>query len=620
MCGLVGTASVHPNSGGSWLAIARDTLRHRGPDDAGEWWSSCNRVGLAHRRLSIRDISQQGHQPMHLLHSDLTIIFNGEIYNFRELRRELRILGHHFRSGTDTEVLLAAYKQWGTQCLEFLNGMFAFALFDSSRQRLFLARDRAGEKPLYYHLAGESLYFASELKALLANPILPRRINREALDCYLAFGYVPGELCLLDGYSKLPPAHAMTFDLHNGSVELWRYWQLPDLESSTYPISEPELLETLDGLLEAAVHRQLSADVPVGILLSGGLDSSLVTAMAVRCSNQVRTFSVGFAGHGHFDESPHARLIASFFGTEHEQLIADPTSADLLPILARQFDEPIADSSMIPTWLVSHLVRRQCSVALGGDGGDELFGGYNSYRRLLRMKRLLPPVPDRLLSLLALSAEYLLPPGFKGRSLLKAISADLVNHLPLPSSHFDATTRRRLIPTQLPHPVLAESILLSSITANSDLLQRATRFDFSTYLADDILVKVDRASMFNGLELRSPFLDHRLIEFAFAKVPSYLKATPHDTKILLKRLAARVLPPDFNMQRKQGFSIPLSSWLKAGPFRELFWDTLTSPDCIFSTPSVNSLLDGQDRGFSNSERLFALVLFELWRKSYGVSL
>jgi len=288
--------------------------------------------------------------------------------------------------------LLLAYQQWGIDCLQRLNGMFAFALFDAHWQRLYLARDRAGEKPLFYRLAGGTLYFASELKALLANPMMPRRIERAALDCYLAMGHVPGGRCMLDGYSKLPPAHAMTFNLLNGATSLWPYWQLPDVQNSSGSIHEPALLDALDGLLEDVVRRQLVADVPVGVLLSGGVDSSLVTAMAVRSSTQVRTFSVGFAGYGGFDETPHAVLIARHFGTEHEQLMADPSNADIIPTLARQFDEPMADSSMIPTWLVSHLVRRYCTVALGGDGGDELFGGYSSYSRLLRMQRRFAPV------------------------------------------------------------------------------------------------------------------------------------------------------------------------------------------------------------------------------------
>jgi len=620
MCGIVGAGSTAPPADRAWLAPARHALTHRGPDDAGEWWSDDGRVGLAHRRLSILDLSPLGHQPMHLAERGLSIVFNGEIYNFAELRRELESLGHHFRSQSDTEVLLSAYAQWGGDCLARLNGMFAFALYDSPRQELFLARDRAGEKPLFYRLDQGALYFASELKALLAHPHLPRRIDPEALDCYLAMGFVPGERCILAGYHKLPPAHAMRFDLRSGTAKVWRYWQLPGLEAAADSADETALLDELESLLEDAVGRQLVADVPVGVLLSGGVDSSLITAMAVRHSSQVRTFSIGFPGHGKLDETPHARLIARHFGTEHTELMAEPTTADLLPTLARQYDEPMVDSSMFPTWLVCHLVRQHCTVALGGDGGDELFGGYRHHSRLLWMQRRFANVPHWLRRGVAQAAEHWLPVGLKGRNWLQGLGVDMKDGLPLIASYFCPTTRRRLMRGHAGHPLVAESIRAGRIPRHPDLLQRATRMDFENYLAEDILVKVDRASMLNSLEVRAPLLDYRVIEFAYRKVPSRLKATELDRKILLKRLAARVLPPEFDKQRKQGFSIPLAEWLKNGPFRELFWDTLTSRNCLFNPVTVRSLLHGQDRGRGNGERLFALVQFELWRKTYGTSL
>lgn len=620
MCGLIGIAPRYPLIDRIQLTIARDTLTHRGPDDAGEWWSDDGRVGLAHRRLSILDLSPLGQQPMHLPGRGLSIVFNGEIYNFVELRRELERLGHVFRSHGDTEVLLAAYAQWGGECLARLNGMFAFAIFDAPRQQLFLARDRAGEKPLFYRLDNGSLYFASELKALLALPALPRRIDPEALDCYLAMGCVPGERCILAGYRKLPPAHALRFDLRAGTARAWRYWQPPALAPSVCETDETALLDELEALLEDAVGRQLVADVPVGILLSGGVDSSLVTAMAVRRSRQVRTFSIGFPGHGKLDETAHARLIARHFGTEHVELMAEPTSADLLPTLARQFDEPMVDSSMFPTWLVSHLVSQHCSVALGGDGGDELFGGYAHYSRLLWMQRRCMVLPGWLRHGVAAVAEGFLPAGLKGRNFLQGLDVDLRHGLPLIASYFDVTLRRRLLRGQRGHPFVAEAIRAARIPTQRDLLQRATRMDFENYLADDILVKVDRASMLNALEVRAPLLDVRVLEFAFGKVPSHLKATMRDRKILLKRLAARVLPPGFDLQRKQGFSIPMADWLKAGPFRELFWDTLLSAGCLFDAKTVRGLLKGQDRGYGNGERLFALVQFELWRGTYGTGL
>jgi asparagine synthase (glutamine-hydrolysing) len=557
---------------------------------------------------------------MHDASGALSIIFNGEIYNFADLRDELIAKGHGFRSHSDTEVILAAYREWGTECLARFNGMFAFALFDARQQTVFLARDRAGEKPLFYHQANGVLRFASELKALLADPALPRRIDPAALDCYLAMGYVPGERCMLQGFNKLPPAHALLFDLQTGQAKIWRYWQLPELEAtSSRPVDEAALLDELEALLEDAVRRQMVADVPVGVLLSGGVDSSLITAMAVRSSSQVQTFTIGFPGHGKLDETEHARLVARHFGTRHTELMAEDATADLLPRLARQFDEPMVDSSMIPTFLVSQLVRQHCTVALGGDGGDELFGGYGHYSRLQWMQNKLGPLPRPLRNGIALAAEKLLPVGVKGRNWLQGLGVDLDKGLPLIASCFDATTRGRLLAARSGWHAQAEDVLRSRVPVHPDLLQRATRMDFANYLAEDILVKVDRASMLNSLELRAPLLDYRLIEFAFGKVPSHLKATAQDKKILLKRLTARVLPPEFDRQRKQGFSIPLGEWLKGGAFRALFHEVLRDPACSFDAGTVDSLLRGQDRGRSNSERLYALVLFELWRREYGVT-
>jgi asparagine synthase (glutamine-hydrolysing) len=621
MCGLVGIASLSPATDRTWLAVGRDAMTHRGPDDSGEWWSDDGLVGLAHRRLSIFDLSPAGHQPMQDTVRGLTIVFNGEIYNFRELRSELEQSGYAFRSNSDTEVLLAAYHAWGADCLSRLNGMFAFALYDARQQTVFLARDRAGEKPLFYHLDQGTLHFASELKALLASPTLPRRINPQSLDCYLAMGYVPGDRCMLQGFNKLPPAHAMVFNLQTGTSKVWRYWQLPVLsaEATTGQVDEVALLAELEFLLEDAVRRQLVADVPVGVLLSGGVDSSLVTAMAVRASSQVQTFTIGFPGHVDQDETEYARLISRHFGTRHTELMAAPATADLLPCLAHQFDEPMVDSSMIPTFLVSQLVRQQCAVALGGDGGDELFGGYGHHSRLLWMQRRLGRVPLPLRRAIALGSERLLPVGVKGRNWLQGLGVDLDHDLPLIASCFDVTTRRKLMLQHGAWATGAEAVVKRRVPLNPDLLQRATRMDFNNYLAEDILVKVDRASMLNSLELRAPLLDYRLIEFAYGRVPSYLKATAYEKKILLKRLTTRVLPPEFDRQRKQGFSIPLAEWLKAGPFRALFHAVLLDERCLFDRGTVLELLKGQDQGRNNGERLFSLVLFELWRQDYEIT-
>lgn len=624
MCGIIGIASRWPipEPERQWLDAGRDALVHRGPDDAGTWWSSDGRVGLAHRRLAILDLSPLGRQPMSDGTGELWIVFNGEIYNFRELREELAGKGHGFRSRTDTEVILAAYREWGTDCLQRLNGMFAFALCDQPRQRLFLARDRPGEKPLFYRVSGGAIRFASELKGLLADRSLPRVVDPEALDCCLAFGFVPGERCILQGFSKLPPAHALVFDLASGRTRSWRYWDLPAPPADrANGLRQEELLEELERLLEDAVRRQLVADVPVGILLSGGVDSSLVTAMAARSSSRIRTFSVCFPGYGHYDETIHASLVARHFGTEHTALDAAEIQPDVLIPLSRQFDEPLVDSSMIPTSLICRLVRKHCTVALGGDGGDELFAGYAHYSRLLRLARVADSIPLSLRRAVAGAAGAVLPIGFTGRHWLQAIGGDFRHGVPLIASHFDAKGRRHLVNGFVPKPVMrAESIVGTDLEGAGDLLQRATRMDFRRYLAEDILVKVDRASMLHSLEVRSPWLDVRMVEFAFRKVPSAHKANGRERKVLLQKLAARLLPPDFDARRKQGLSIPLGSWLRSGLWLQFFREVLLDgSDGLFDRRCVRSLLEGQVRGRSNSERLFALVVVELWRREHGVA-
>ena len=623
MCGFVGIAATRSVESRSWITAGRDALHHRGPDDAGEWWSDDRRVGLAHKRLSILELSSLGHQPMQDASGKLSIAYNGEIYNHEELRRELVAKGVEFRSHSDTEVILAAYSTWGDACLNRLNGMFALALYDANNHTLLLARDRAGEKPLFYRLASGTLRFASELKALLADTGAPRQIDLGSLDCYLAMGYVPGGNCILEGYNKLPPAHALSFNLASGESRAWRYWSLPELlpQDPQSQTDENHLIDELENLLEDAVGLQLAADVPVGVLLSGGVDSSLITAMAVRRAVKVHTFSIGFPGHGKMDETSHARLIARHFGTQHTELMAEPTSAELIPTLAIQFDEPMVDSSMIPTWLVTNLVRQHCKVALGGDGGDELFGGYPHYSRQLWLQQRLGRIPGSVGRVLASVAENQLPAGMKGRNYLQALGTDLHTQLPLSiAGLFDATTRRKLMQNHPRYQLVAEDIQRTRTPKETNIVQRATRMDFNHYLAEDLLVKVDRTSMLNSLEVRAPLLDFRLIEFAYKRVPSHLKATTNKKKILLKQLAARVLPPEFDSQRKQGFSIPLAEWLKAGRFRELFWDVLTSKDSLFDRTALNQLLQWQDRGYDNGERLFALVQFELWRRHYGATL
>ncbi len=521
MCGIGGiVGSAITAADRACVATMCDTIRHRGPDDSGSWTSNDDLAALGHRRLSILDLSPAGHQPMLDPSGDTAIVLNGEIYNYVELRVELRERGHAFRSGSDTEVLLAAYRQWGLDCFARLNGMFAVAIYDGRTRRLVMARDRAGEKPLFYYHADSKLVFASELKAILHDALIPRVLDPEALNSYLAYGYVAGDRCMLRGFRKLQQGHVAVFDVDSNRLQTWPYWQLP-AAAEPPPGDVAELTEELERLLFSAVSLQLRSDVPVGILLSGGVDSSLVTAMAAKASSRpVHTFTISFPEHGQFDEAPHAKLVADHFGTRHTVLEAEPSTVELLPLLARQYDEPIADSSMVPTFLVSRLIRQHATVALGGDGGDELFGGYLHHRWVLQHEWI-----ERhafgLARPLAAVATRMTPLGVRGRNYLAGLSRNRAWSIARTNLFFDASFRQRLSPIvarwcganlDAPEAYKQQLCLFAATT-----LQQTTAVDFMTYLVDDILVKVDRASMLSALEVRAPWLDHRIIEFAFSK-------------------------------------------------------------------------------------------------------
>ena len=618
MCGIVGFAGRSDGASDAFTAQC-GTMRHRGPDASGEWRSADRRVALGHRRLSIIDLSEAGSQPMSDETGHLQITFNGEIYNHREVRKSLEDLGRRFRSASDTEVLLQAYSEWGTDCLRRINGMFAFAIYDSRRRTLFGARDRAGEKPFFYHHAHGRIAFASELKALMAQASFPRVMNVEALDHYLAYGYVPGELCLLDGVHKLPPAHALTYSIDTDDLRVWRYWNLPE-PASTDTADPEELVHQLDELLADAVRMQLVADVPVGVLLSGGVDSSLITAMAARVSSSpVRTFTIAFPGQGVYNEGPFARMVASHFGTRHTELVAEPATVELLPQLARQYDEPVGDSSMVPTYLVSKLVRESCTVALGGDAGDELFGGYRHYSMIQRQMRWRAMMPGPLKRMIGAGAGVL-PTGFRGRTSLRALATVDRDAWTGATIHFDGAWRRRLAPaTRSLHGLTPEAYRLAAGSLGRTVLQKMTAADFATYLPEDILVKVDRASMLASLEVRAPFLDYRIIEFAFGKVPDALRATGTSRKVLLKQLARRVLPEALDIERKQGFTLPLHSWFK-GTWGDYIRSVLQSaPRNLFEQGEVGSLLKAGEKGNDHAQRLFNMAILELWRREYDVT-
>lgn len=622
MCGIAGISGLeHPDLIGM-AGEMNDALRHRGPDDSGLWALPDRSLVLAHRRLAIIDLSTAGHQPMHSPDGKATIVFNGEIYNYRELRDILSATGYLFRTQSDTEVILAAYLHWGERCVEKLNGMFAFAIYDIENDRLFLVRDRAGEKPLFYFHSGGCFVFASELKALMKCPVITRRLDLQAMNFFLAYGYVPRDMCILEGVKKLPPGHVLTLDRGNSHLRSRPYWTLPAFDNNA-PCDAQELVDELETLLIDAVQRQLVADVPVGVLLSGGVDSSIVTAIASQISKRpVKTFTVSFPGHASHDESCYAQIVSEHFGTDHAVLPAESASFELLPELASQYDEPMADSSMIPTYLLSKLIRQHATVAIGGDGGDELFAGYSHYGWLMRQEQMRRIVPGAFRSALAASVQHLMPVGFKGRSFLIGTSGPMERSYSFVNQFFDSRLRQRLFsplqactPFELEWPERYKGEL---VAPGGSTIQNATSIDFMTYLADDILVKVDRASMLTSLEIRAPFLDYRIIEFAFSRVPDSLKVMGNQRKILPKLLAKKLLPEELDIGRKQGFAIPLTSWFK-GDWGDYMKSVMLASDACFDRNEVAVLIRNQERGLANSQRIFALTMFELWRKEYGIT-
>ena len=622
MCGIVGYASPKTNPEKEWLENALILLKHRGPDDSGVWISDCERIGLGHTRLSILDLSISGHQPMMDSSKKTTIIFNGEIYNYLQLKEILVGQGYLFNTTTDTEVLLASWDLWGVDCVKKFKGMFAFAIYDSRKNILFMARDRAGEKPLFYQINNGIIRFASEMKALFANQNIDRQLCLASLDCYLSMGYIPGESSIINTIKKLPPAHYLLFDIDNESISINNYWNLSQVKASgKSDLSDDTLLDKLEELLEDSVRHQLVADVPVGVLLSGGVDSSIITALAAKVSDKkIRTYTVSFPEYSNIDESVHSSLIAKHFNTDHYELDAGHIDVSLLSELAFQFDEPIVDSSMIPTYLLCKLVREHCTVALGGDGGDELFGGYKHYDRLLRFQEIARFIPKPIRKVVSSALETALPIGYKGKSWAQLLGYGFNADIPFIAEHFDKTSRIKLMDGHYGRwNPSAEKVRKFRYPIEGDLLQKITINDFENYLPEDILVKVDRSSMKSSLEMRAPFLDHKIIEYAF-NLPSRMRATSKDRKIILKMLCAKLLPSEFDLHRKQGFVIPLSAWLKRGPWRDYFESILYDKSGIFDPKFVAQLFKINDLNGNTHEKLFALTFFELWRRQHDISI
>jgi len=607
MCGILGWIGTGISRGD--FAAQLDLLHHRGPDAEGIWEDPARGVLLGHRRLSIIDLSPTGAQPMKDASGRWVIIYNGEIYNFEDLRADLESRGIHFHGRSDTEVLLEAYKHWGGECLAHLNGMFAFAIYDKGNATtppsLFLARDRAGEKPLYYVRQGSSLRFASEPKALGHR----RGLDLHALNHYLAIGCYPGELCFQEGMRKLRPGWAATFSPTDGAWREWCWWTLPTERAPEQ--ADPEVLaDEMGELLNDSVRRRLISDVPVGVFLSGGLDSSLVTAAAARVSGaKVKTFTIKVPATG-FDESPYARLVASHFGTDHHELTADAASLSVLDDMANFLDEPLADSSLLPTFLVSRLTRQHVTVVLGGDGGDELFGGYPHVRRAIRGVQAAGWVPGIFWQTVA-SAASRLPIGMKGRNRALSWREGPLLERVWGSAGFDVVARERLFTpearAELGNVDAPERRQRSVFVYRRDPVDALCRFDFSTVMVDDYLVKVDRASMMHSLEVRVPFLDPRLVDFAFTKVPSMWKCNGQETRRIERVLARRWLPEALDINRKQGFSIPLGDWFRSSGAKQIRERLAGLPEVI-DRGAVESLIQGHMAGRANSNRLFALVM------------
>jgi asparagine synthase (glutamine-hydrolysing) len=622
MCGIAGIVGSDRSYVADVAEIRRmcQTIRHRGPDDEGV--HVAGRVGLGMRRLSIIDLSA-GRQPIHNENRTVWVVFNGEVYNFPELRARLEARGHRFYTNSDTEVIVHLYEDYASDCVHHLRGMFAFALWDETRQRLLLARDRFGKKPLHYAIHGGRLLFGSEIKALLAADPTLADVDLEGLVNFFYFGYIPDPVTAFRRIKKLPPGHLLEFN--NGRAWLRRYWKLPDY--GVYePKSEEECLEELEQRLAEAVKIRLVSDVPLGALLSGGVDSSTVVALMARASSKrVKTFSIGFS-HEDFNEASHARAIAQRFDTEHHELFVEPDIEQTLDHITGFMEEPFGDSSAVPTYHVCRLARQHVTVALAGDGGDELFAGYTRYWRQLH-RRQIPSPPMSTGNWYRRNLHPLVPTGWPGRRFLYNVS------LSARDRYLDEVS---LLPVSVREPSLfAEEFVARAATMESpydrargylderpgsDPLSEMLFIDAMTYLPGDILTKVDRMSMANSLELRAPLLDHCFAEWAVRLSPRW-KIRFGEPKYILKKLAAKLgVPQSALYRRKQGFSMPLVHWFRQQPQPALL-DILLEPRTLqrgyFNGAAVERRLTEHRRGIRDrSWEIWHLLIFELWHRNF----
>jgi asparagine synthase (glutamine-hydrolysing) len=629
MCGITGWANLDartpPPAGAKELLHSMcERMVHRGPDSEGLMLATG--VALGMRRLAIIDLVT-GEQPVFNEDHSVAAILNGEIYNYRQLRDDLEKRGHSFRSASDTEVLPHLYEEYGKEVVQHLNGMFAFALWDAKRRRLFIARDRFGEKPLYWGVFDNTLLFASEPKVLLAHPAVKPSLNVQALRQYLSFDYVPAPLSIYQGINKLPAAHTLT--LEDGSIESACYWRLSYRTKEPVP-TEHEAAQELVDLLADSVRMRLVSDVPLGVLLSGGVDSSTIAALAVRASAEaVKTFSISFA-ESSFDESSYARGVAKFLGTDHhEERLSANLAANLVGEIGSWVDEPLSDPSLVPTYLLSRFTRKHVTVALGGDGGDELFAGYPMYRGH-RLAEIYKRIPRFLRARLIEPLVHRLPVKTKNLSLdykaLRFITG--AKYEPVARHHiwfgsFTPEQQKQLLTKEVLQQtngdIYADAERMVGECDAKSLVEQMQHLDTKLYLAEDILTKVDRASMSVSLEVRAPFLDPRVAEFA-ASLPAHYKLRGAKTKYILKRAVADLVPPFVTRRSKKGFGVPVAEWLK-GQLRPLARDLL-SPERVrkagvFNPAYITRLQDEHERGVANHRKLlWTLLMFELWHESF----
>lgn len=622
MCGIAGFfRSVAPDGDEVLLGRMGEVIRHRGPDAGGTYLD--RHIGLVHRRLSIIDLSSQGNQPMSSDDGSLIIVFNGEIYNFQSLRAELERDGVSFRTKTDTEVILALYRRDGVDCLQKLNGMFAFAIWDTAGQTLFLARDRIGKKPLYYyHTSGDRLAFASEIKSILQIPGVPRDIEPTSVPDYLCYHYVPDPKTIYRNVFKLPPGHFLLLR-PGGEPRVSQYWDVSFSQSGGTSLKEAE--DALLALLQDATSIRMVADVPLGAFLSGGVDSSAVVALMARSSDRpVRTCTIGFPDRRH-DESLYAREIASLFKTDHREYVVRENFVDTVSLLPTFFDEPFADSSAVPTYHVSRLARQAVTVAVAGDGGDESFAGYAKYAVELKEHLARQMLPRSLLSFVNSVASGLdgTTLGRKAKSLASSALMEPGRAFFRTNSCKGAATVTELLSGRLRRACSgydpAEHTLRHwEKAAGADHVTRMLYTDLKTYLPGDILVKVDRMSMANSLEVRAPFLDYRVVEFA-ASLPSDWKIKGDSKKIILRNAFGRLLPPNILNRSKHGFTVPLDSWfrgeLKPLAERELLGNRQLHD--LLEVATVRAFWqEHQEQRTDNGEILWNLLMLALWQKEW----